>query len=175
MFKNIFLVITLVGCETAERIEDMPPDTVGTVLYPCNIQHGACQAAKQLAKARCEIRFCDPLVSITWTECVAQEMGNVCAQYFADTGNTCNSPYHHWYHLDACLADFEAAGCDGADPMCGLTPTRCESSGGCCALAPDADAVRECILATDTPASSCAITCVQSDCSELTVEFCETH
>lgn len=134
--KTLLLILialsTLAACGDNDSPEvvctEPEPDDVISVVYPCNLQHEACQAARQAAEARCdrkaELAMCRdqcPVLSPSprYVECVAHEMTAICYRYTIVTGGaTCNGEYDTPRELAECLDTYRSATCVDPTSAC---------------------------------------------------------
>jgi len=73
--------------------------------------------------------------------------------------------------LTGCSADDIAPAPDAAERLAPDACTR-EPTEDCCALLPDENAVRACVVSTVNPGDCGVAVCWLADCSRVTVNFC---
>ncbi len=110
--KTLAILVMLAACTTTpDELDEFEPDAgvdAISVIYPCNVQHETCDAARDTAEVICNrAERCGEISGWTHLECVAETMRQLCGDA------QCNSSPYDRTELDACLADL------GADTTCG--------------------------------------------------------
>lgn len=117
--RTILVTMLMMGCLGNNEPSigpDAGADALGTIVYPCNVQHEACAAAKSAAEIMCDwVLTCDPLAFSDRHTCIADRMYTICGG-----GQACNVSPYDGSELDACVAEYDPTTCASPSVACTL-------------------------------------------------------